>query len=474
MTFCSREFLGFFAGVLALYWLMPWPRARVLLLLAASIGFYASWNVWLATIIIASTTVDYGIARGLDACSSCKWRRVLISVSVCGNLGLLGYFKYTNFFLHSLQQALNAAGADVGFPVLRIVVPIGISFYTFEAISYTVDVYRHRIQAERNLAHLLVFILFFPHLVSGPIVRARDFLPQIRRVKCWDWLRLELGVQYFLMGLFKKLVIADRMAMFADPVFANPSAYGTGALWIGTLAYTIQAFCDFSGYSDMAIGAAHMLGYKLSANFNLPYLAMNITESWRRWHISLSTWLRDYVFVPLGGSRRGSPRTALNLFITMGLCGLWHGASWNFVVFGLVHAGLLTGHRAFRVCCERYGWLSRRLDTAPGKMGRVLVTFLTWALALVLFRNSSVAQGIGMLSGMIAGRVGASLPLPLESWWVLIVLVAVCHAMAGSGIWQKSAYRLPYPVIGFGYACVLVITLLLTLDVDKPFIYFQF
>src|SRR6266446_931632 len=363
MLFCSEKFLVFFTIVFISYWALPWPRARVWLLLGASFYFYASWNKWLALIICVSTAMDYFIARGMEAWESTRGRRLLLVISLVANLGLLVYFKYANFFLHSLQEALTAAGAQASLPVLSVMLPIGISFYTFEAINYTVDVYRRRVPAERNLLNFMVFILFFPHLVAGPIVRARDFLPQLRRPKHWDWARMQLGAQYFMMGLFKKLAIADRMALFADPVFADPTVYSRGAVWAASLAYALQIYCDFSGYTDMALGAAHMLGYKLAQNFNMPYLATNVAEFWHRWHISLSTWLRDYLFIPLGGSRGTNAQTNRNLMITMALGGLWHGASWNFVIWGVVQGLMLVTHRVFRDWCEKRATLCRVLGS---------------------------------------------------------------------------------------------------------------
>lgn len=312
MLFCSQQFLLFFSAVFCFYWLVPWQRCRVWLLLGASFYFYASWNKWLAAIICLSTAMDYAVARGMEATASHGCRKLLLGLSLAANLGLLCYFKYVNFFLGSVEHALHALGAEASLPVLQVILPIGISFYTFEAINYTIDVYRGRVPAERNLAHFMLFITFFPHLVAGPIVRARDFLPQIRRRKRWDWARMHLGVQYLLMGLFKKMAIADRMALFVDPVFAEPGRYGSGAVWLATLAYALQIYCDFSGYTDMALGSAHLLGYKLAKNFNLPYWAANVSEFWRRWHISLSTWLRDYLFIPLGGvAAVGGKRTAI-------------------------------------------------------------------------------------------------------------------------------------------------------------------
>ena len=257
--------------------------------MAASFYFYASWNRWLALLIGVSTLADYLIGRGLDAASRPSLRRLLVGVSVTANLGLLAYFKYANFFLQSLADALHALGGSASPPLLQVFLPIGISFYTFEAINYTVDVYRRRVPAERNLAHFMLFITFFPHLAAGPIVRARDFLPQVRRPKRWDWNRMHLGVRLFVMGFFKKVVVADRMAGFADPVFANPGPYGTGAVWVAVLAYALQIYRDFSGYTDMAVGTAHLLGYKLAPNFDMPYLSANVSEFWRRWHISLSS-----------------------------------------------------------------------------------------------------------------------------------------------------------------------------------------
>src|SRR5437667_5899257 len=350
MLFCSLEFFAFFAGVFALYWVIPWARPRVWLLLAASLYFYASWNKQLALPIAVSTAVDYTLARGMEATAVPWRRRLLLGVSLVGNLSLLCYFKYANFFLASLEEALRAAGASSSLPTLSVLLPVGISFYTFEAISYTVDVYRGRMPAERSLPNFMVFILFFPHLVAGPIVRARDFLPQIGRRKRWSWPRMQVGVQFFLMGLFKKLAIADRMAQFVDPVFADPAAFKTGAVWVAVLAYALQIYCDFSGYTDMALGCAHLLGFHLARNFDMPYLATNISEFWRRWHISLSSWLRDYLFLPLGGSHGGNWQTCRNLMITMPLGGLWHGASWTFIAWGVLHGLLLVIHRSVRAC----------------------------------------------------------------------------------------------------------------------------
>jgi len=474
MLFCSLDYALFFATVLALYWACPRPRVRVYLLLAASLYFYARWNRWLAVLIAASSTADYAVGLGIEASTSARVRKGLLVFSLAANIGMLAAFKYANFFLGSLEAALLACGARAPMPVLRVVLPVGISFYTFEAINYTVDVYRGRARAERDLARFVLFVTFFPHLVAGPIVRARDFLPQVGRALRWDWARAELGAGLFLMGLFKKLAIADRMALYVDPVFARPEAYGTGATWVATIAYAIQIYGDFSGYTDMALGSAHLLGYKLAPNFRMPYLAANVGEFWRRWHISLSTWLRDYLFIPLGGSRGTAARTARNLLITMTLGGLWHGASWTLVAWGALHGLALVVHRGFRACCRARGPLDEALSTPLGTAARVGLTFLTVAVGWVFFRATTFAGAASVLRRLFVPHNGAGPPLPTGAFWALLAVVALAHAAGMRLGWRAISARLPAPALGLGYAAALTLALLLAPGAGNPFIYFQF
>jgi alginate O-acetyltransferase complex protein AlgI len=474
MLFCSREFLVFFILVFAVYWTIRPQQYRVWILLVASFYFYASWNRWLALIICVSTAMDYTLARGMDRASTQWLRRSLLGISLLANLGLLCYFKYANFFLHSLEETLNLLGAHASMPVLRVILPIGISFYTFEAINYTVDVYRRRVPAERDLARFMLFITFFPHLIAGPIVRARDFLPQTHRPKHWSWVRMQAGVQYFLMGLFKKMAIADRMALYADPVFANPDQYNSGAIWLATAAYALQIYCDFSGYTDMAIGTAHMLGYKLAQNFNMPYLAVNVSDFWRRWHISLSSWLRDYLFIPLGGSRGKPTRTVRNLIITMGLGGLWHGASWTFIVWGLLHGGYLMVHRLFAGYCKRRPGLDWALLTPPGTCLRMTLTLLAVMVGWVFFRSTTFAGAGEILHRLVIPHTGLGAPMHNRTFCYAVIVVVISHVLAYSGLWKRLALRTPAPVMGFGYAAVLTFALVLAPDAGKAFIYFQF
>jgi alginate O-acetyltransferase complex protein AlgI len=474
MLFCSQTYLLFFTIVFIAHWSMPWHRLRVWLLLAASFYFYASWNKWLAGIICLSTLMDYLVARGMDATSVPHRRKLLLALSLAGNLGLLFYFKYANFFLTSLGQTLHAVGAGASVPVLNVIVPIGISFYTFEAINYTVDVFRRRVPAERNLGHFMLFITFFPHLVAGPIVRARDFLPQIRRRKHWNWARMEHGVQLFLMGLFKKLAIADRMALYVDPVFKDPEKFGSAAVWVAVLAYALQIYCDFSGYTDMALGSAHLLGYKLGRNFNMPYLASNISEFWRRWHISLSTWLRDYLFIPIGGSRGTRWQTCRNLLITMTLGGLWHGANWTFVFWGILHGVFLIGHRGIQSVCKRFTVMDCLLQTLPGVVAGTALTFLCVSIGWVFFRATSFSTAAKILHRLLVNHAGSPAPMQIQGLWYTVAVVVFCHSLAHSGFWKRIAIRLPAPVLGLGYATALALSLLLAPDTGKAFIYFQF
>ncbi len=492
MLFHTAHFFVFFIVVFVVYWSLPallrrlrnlspqtpspdrrggpgelGHRARMLWLLVASCYFYMSWNPWLISLILFSASVDYIVALRLPRVSRPGVRRCLLILSISTNLGLLAFFKYVNFFLDSTFGALNLFGFGVHQPVLEIILPLGISFYTFETISYIVDVYQGKIKPVRNLLDYALYIMFFPHLIAGPIVRPRDFLPQIRLRKRWDWDRMQLGAQLFLIGLFKKAVIADHLAVVADPIFANPTAWATPAVWLGVLCYAGQIYCDFSGYTDMAVGLAHTLGFKLPNNFNMPYFATSITEFWRRWHISLSSWLRDYLYIPLGGNRHGEWATYRNLLLTMLLGGLWHGASWTFVAWGLYHGLLLALHRAVR-------WPSW-LAAGALRPVCVLFTFLSVCVGWVFFR----AQTFGD-----AGVILARLAWPFEGQMVsevaatgavaFLLLVFFCH-LIGTFVDLKRVERwLPAPALGATLAGLVLLTQLLMPQDGKAFIYFQF
>jgi alginate O-acetyltransferase complex protein AlgI len=479
MLFCTGEYVLFLAAVVAVYWALPWDRGRVYLLLAASLFFYAKWSPTLALLVVGSSVVDYLIGRGLETRTSTGGRKVLLAASIGMNLGLLGYFKYANFFLDSLEDALRAAGATATLPTLRVILPIGLSFYTFEAISYAVDVYRRKIRAEKSLPDFLLFILFFPHLVAGPIVRARDFLPQVKRPKRWSWPRIGVGLGLLALGAFKKLAIADRMALFADPVFADTEAYSSAANWVAAVAFAVQVYCDFSGYSDMALGSAHLLGYKLVVNFRLPFLAPNVGEFWRRWHISLSNWLRDYLFFPLGGSRGGPWRTNRNLLLTMTAGGLWHGANWPFVAWGFLQGLLLVLHRQFAWLVGFVPGAKALLDSPAGTVGRVATTFLVFCLSVVVFRSPSLAAGGEMLSRMFVPVGGRPAPLQMPAFWLTIGVVVLGHVLGawlgrGPFAWRRVFQATSAPILGTLGATIVVAAVVLGPGATKAFFYFQF
>ncbi|MBO0700886.1 MAG: MBOAT family protein [Zavarzinella sp.] len=479
MLFTTGEYVLFLTAVVTLYWLTPYRRVRIWILLVASFVFYASWNRWLALLVAATSVADYFFGRAMDAADRPAIRKALLAASLVMNLGLLCFFKYANFFLRSLEDGLRAAGASASLPVLSVILPVGISFYTFEAISYTVDVFRRRIPAERNLDHFLLFIVFFPHLVAGPIVRAADLLPQMARPKRWSWPRVGLGLGLLAVGAFKKLAIADRMGLFVDPVFASPASYSSAAVWTAAVGFAIQVYCDFSGYSDMALGAAHLLGYKLVINFRMPFLAPNIAVFWRRWHISLSSWLRDYLFIPLGGSRHGTWKTNRNLLVTMTLAGLWHGASWPFVFWGFLQGALLVVHRWWVRLLEPFPVVRAGLLSPPGTTLRVGFTFLLFVLTVVFFRAPTPSTAWVVLDRLFVPAGGLPTPLLMRGFWVSVAFLVAGHAAGwyltrSPFVWRRAWLRTPAPVLGAAGAGAIVFAVLLAPGATRAFIYFQF
>jgi len=467
VLFHSVNFLYLFAVTFALYWALRDQRARMIALLVASICFYASWNVWLVGLVLATALFDYWIAIRIENTDVPRRRRALLVASLCVTLGVLAFFKYTNFLVALAWPAFAELGAAANAPIYHIILPLGISFYTFETVSYVVDVYRRRLRAERKLLDYSLFLLFFPHLIAGPIVRPADFLPQLRVLQRFDWSRMEFGLRLFVLGLIKKAVIADQVARMVDPVYAAPADYASGAIWAATLGYAIQIYCDFSGYSDMAIGCAHAFGLRLPLNFDLPYLSLNIAEFWRRWHITLSTWLRDYLYIPLGGNRGSRFATYRNLLLTMLLGGLWHGAAWTFVAWGAYHGVLLALHRAL----PWPTWLGHPA-LAPLRAG---FTFLCVCLGWVLFRARSFADATVVYTRLFAPTEGVSLaPEVMAVFGGVLAVVLAAHLVARFSDVDALARRLPVPLAAGALALALLAAQLLAPDEGGAFIYFQF
>ncbi len=402
MLFDTPVYLLFLTLVVAAYWRLD-RRRQNQLLLAASYFFYGWWDYRFLTLILISTVVDFYCARYVARSNDAHRRKLLLALSVGLNLSFLGFFKYYNFFADSLATALGSMGMHVSMPVLQIILPPGISFYTFQALAYIVDVYFKKLEPADSLLDYALFISFFPHLIAGPIQRPSHLLPQTQRAREFDRYKFFDGMQLILTGLFRKCVIADNCALLADGAFNGTlGPPSIAVLAIGTYAFAWQIYGDFSGYSDMARGAAQLMGFHFMVNFRQPYLATSLQDFWRRWHISLSTWLRDYLYIPLGGSRNGEKQTYRNLMLTMLIGGLWHGANWTFVVWGGIHGGWLALERAMGKLTgisDKPAEEEQILWSAGAWMKRLLI-FHVVCLCWVFFRAQSLHEAGRMLSGL--------------------------------------------------------------------------
>jgi len=469
VQFTSVHFFIFFAVVLVGLLLLRNNEHKITWLMLAGAVFYGYWN-WKFLALLGFTAVfDFHLGLRLGAAEGVLKKRLLI-LDICVNLGILCIFKYLNFFIDSANVLFAPLGLDL--PILNIMLPIGISFFVFEAMSYCIDIYRGNLQPYTNWRHFAVFIFFFPRLIAGPIIRPADFLPQLVREIRITRANFILGGQMFLMGMTKKLVIADRLSSYVDLVYANPGQYSGVSIWQATIAYSIQIFCDFSGYSDMALGLAKILGFDLPVNFRMPYIATSLTDFWRRWHISLSSWLRDYLYIPLGGNRKGVSRTYIHLLITMTLGGLWHGASWNFVIWGVLHGLGLAVHKAFSTM--RAGWRWKGDDMAT-RVVSWAITYLFVCFCWVFFRAQSFGDAMTCLMKM-AGVLQGGLTWLCGPLVVILPVVILAHAIG-----LLLQYRKATPILDLNrfshlvfLFCWIMGIFFLAATVSAPFIYFQF
>ncbi len=473
MLFNSLTFVVFFVVVVTLYWSIKSWQARKNLLVVASYIFYGAWNPPFAALLFGTTAMDFWLGRQMAKAKDQHARRRWLVASVCMNLSMLGFFKYGNFLLENFQWLLARVGIIYQPPRLDILLPVGISFYTFHSLSYTLDIYRGVLRPTKSLRDFILAVSFFPQLVAGPIVRAGDFLPQLLhppRLKNGQFL---WGLALMTLGLFQKIVLADTMLSgSADRVFDYPGPLIALDSWAGVLAFAGQIFFDFAGYSLCAIGAALTLGFHLKDNFRFPYAAIGFSDFWRRWHISLSTFLRDYLYIPLGGNQVRPVRAAFNLVIVMFIGGLWHGAAWTFVVWGLLHGSYLVIERVFRVSFEHKPWAS----TLPV---RVLAGFATYAavcIAWVFFRASDFTIASRMLGGMFGqhphGDAILSTRELLQIGSVTAGVIAMHWAMRDN-TFETAVMRLPpwtIAAIGSAMICAIIITQ----GSSNAFIYFQF
>ena len=466
MLFNSYIFLfGFLPVVLAVWWALRRKNPRLAFLTGASWFFYAWWDWRFLPLMLLTTMIDYVAARLIEREQDERRRKLLLIASLGMNLALLAWFKYVGFFIGSFEGIGRALGVPVDLPALSILLPIGISFYTFNSMSYTIDVYRRELKPTRNLLEYTTFVALFPHLVAGPIVRYADLRPQLERpLRVLTSPAAGLGLFFLTCGLVKKLLLADQLDPHVDELFAQPENLGFVSAWAAAFGYSLQLYFDFSGYSDMAVGLALLLGFRFPQNFNSPFKAENIADFWRRWHMTLSSWIRDYLFIPLGGSRRGTARTTLNLLITMFLAGLWHGAAWTFVVWGLVHGTLLGVH----------GLLRNAGLTSPSVILNRTATFLLVVAAFVIFRSPDLHTA-GLILSSRVGLGGAESAEQLrdlvspEFVVTLVILLAFVHFAPNT--WEfRVRPRLSYGV-ATGIACALAI---MSIAAPHPFIYFQF
>jgi alginate O-acetyltransferase complex protein AlgI len=484
MLFVESRFFWFFLAVFAVYWSLRENRTRKIWLLLCSYFFYACWNWKFLFLIMASSALDYLVGAMLARTQDPRARRGWLILSLCANLGTIAFFKYYNFFVTSAAALLGWLGLHPSLHTLNIIIPVGVSFYTFHSMSYTIDVYRGKLKPVSNILDLACFIGFFPQMVAGPIVRASAFLPQLQTIRRFADVDGRGALVLFLTGFIKKACIADAVAPFVDRYFDAPWNFTAASAWVAVLFYAIQIYCDFSGYTDMAIATAGLLGYQLPVNFRFPYFAKNISEFWHRWHISLSSWLRDYLYIALGGNRGPGWFVYRNIMITMLLGGLWHGGAWTFVIWGGLHGLALIVHREW----QRRAHTRKEILPSAGEMDkpvvpegpRSIVGWLAWlltmywvCLAWIFFRAVDLPHaGPALRSFAFLPSAGTQ---DLGTWMLWVVAgLAFVHWLNSREIFSNWWRRLPTSVFAAGYGCVFAVVLLFIPPHYAPFIYFQF
>jgi alginate O-acetyltransferase complex protein AlgI len=470
VLFPTLEFLLFFLGVFFVSWgLRHWLEPRKLFLTLASYVFYAAWDWRFCFLLLASSLFNYAAGLAIEWARDGRLRKPMMLLGVAGNLAVLCFYKYYDFFIESLNDLFLSIGFERELPYMAVILPLGISFFTFQGISYVVDVYRRDVSASTSLLDILLYKSFFPQLVAGPIVRASTLIPQLRARPDPSAILMSWGLVLILVGLFKKLIVANYLAtLLVDEVFFDPSYYGTWDLLVAGYAYAVQIYCDFSGYSDMAIGTAALLGYRFDKNFDQPFRAASMREFWRRWHISLSSWLRDYLYIPLGGSHRGPWMTRRNLMITMLLGGIWHGAAWTFVIWGFMHGlalvieNMLTGRRQL----QRHSAVWRGLG--------VLYTFHLVVAAFIFFRAESLDYALLYFESLFTSDLPTMLTTPFVLG--LVAFGIGIHFLPKDSVERTGAAlsRMPAAAQGALAAVVLVAISALGPEGVAPFIYFQF
>ena len=476
MLFNSFIFFIFLAVVLPAFYLTS-RKYRNLILLVSSYVFYGYWDWRFCFLLVLSTVVDYFIGKRLHKEKREVWRKRLLFMSLGVNLGILAFFKYFNFFTDSFVQMLSVAGMTPDFVHLNVILPVGISFYTFQTMSYTIDIYRKKLEPTHNFWDFALFVSFFPQLVAGPIERASRLLPQISKGFSPNSQQIREGIHLIVLGMFKKVMIGDACGRIVDHVFAQPEYYASIELFAALLLFAIQIYADFSGYSHIARGTSKLLGLELMKNFEQPYLSANITEFWRRWHISLSSWLKDYLYIPLGGNRKGKVRTYINLMLTMLLGGLWHGANWTFVVWGGLHGIYLAIHKLMlRGKKPQTEYKHESLMGLGIYVGKVISVFFLVLLTWLFFRAQSFEQAAYFLNKFVYWEAS-----PLSGRFIAIAMGFLCMSTlidllqynykAHTFLLKVSNPPVRWAVLS---ALMLISVVYMFVEEPLPFVYFQF
>jgi len=469
------HFIFFFAAIFVLYFSLP-HKYRWILLLLGSYYFYMCWNVKYIILIIISTLIDYFCGLRMAREEEIEKRRKYLLFSLFANLGLLFTFKYFNFFSRSLNQLFDSLHLSLQIPFLHVLLPVGISFYTFQTLSYTIDVYRGKVKHEKHLGIFALYVAFFPQLVAGPIERAYRLLPQFFRKNYFDDERIISGLRLMLWGFFKKLVVADRLAVYVDTVYGNVEFHSGITLLIATYLFAFQIYCDFSGYSDIAIGAARVLGYDLMKNFDRPYFSLTIPEFWRRWHISLSTWFKDYLYISLGGNRVPIPRMYLNLIIVFVVSGLWHGANWTFIIWGAMHGIYLVLSKL------SLGWRDRlvtrlKINKRMVYASRMFITFQLVCFSWIYFRAESLSVANTIVAKIFTFNWDQLFVSALDQFVYgifAIIILLVVDILQEKFHFSKIFSTQPVYIRWLGYVSLSVIIVLIGVLNGSQFIYFQF
>ncbi len=486
MSFISFEFILFFIAVFFTYFALP-HRFRWMLLLGASYFFYAYWNINYLILIIFSTLVDYFVALWLQSIplDNRRRRKAIFAISISANLGVLFFFKYFNFFNQSFADLLTSLGITYSPMVLEILLPVGISFYTFQSLAYTFDVYRGQLQAERHVGIFATYVAFFPQLVAGPIERAKNIIPQLHQHYTFDTYRTITGLRLILWGVFKKVVIADRVIVYVNEVYSYYDYYEGMPIILATLMLMFHVYCDFSAYSDIAIGTARILGFDLMLNFRQPFFAISDTDFWRRWHLSLITWFRDYVYIPLGGNRKGLSRTLINIVIVFVLSGLWHGARTTFIIWGLMHGIVISAEILINRAIDRNATLKKWI--APPVWLRWALTQILRFFGYILFWSVTMEQAGMLFSNILNFSLAQDIYEPFnqsalapQTEFIIFIIGAIIVLLYDyvdrDNLAIEHFGRLSAPlriVIYYLLATAIILSLLYTGATD-PFIYFQF